>query len=84
MDRANVVMGWSVVGEGEDLRTKGALMSDHPNIYRQRNITGQEPYTDPNACIFLIEAEPAVMDAIDADDNYVILWREEIPEDDIA
>ena len=85
MERAEVVTDWIGTGAQED--SNRPSLGDAFTLSKWEDITGQPAANirpDPNAYVVYTEAETAVMDAIAADPNHVILegTREVIPEDE--
>ena len=76
--RIEVVSSWTENGGYAPL-----LREDH-GILNQSDITAQPSVNlmpDPNLYNVLVECTEAVLDAINADSAYLVLWQELIPED---
>jgi len=90
MQHGEILTAWGVNAMGQNtpqvtldyLMTPGESWSEGEAGYG----SGQgfyllTPPLDPNVCILYVHFTAKHMDAIDADPDYVILWREELPEE---
>ena len=81
--RAEVTTSWTGTGASTDDANRPQLGDDYALLKRE-DITGQPSANlqpDPNLYNVLVEVEESVLDAINADPDYLVLWQELIPED---
>ena len=81
MIKAAIVTPWVGVGAKED-SNRPQLADDHV-IAKWEDITGQPSAglpLDQNIYIVLAELQPSVLDQIEADSAYFVLWSEDMPE----
>ena len=79
---AEIATPWIGIGAEED--SNRPRVGDDYAIARWEDVTGQPSanlHPDPNLYIVLVRCEAAVLDAIEADDTYLVLWAEEESED---
>ena len=80
--QSEIMSPWVVRGDGERVVRvtqdfAGITMSD-TSCQPSANLT-----PDPNLMTCLVTCEEAVLDAIEADADYLVLWSEEIAEEEI-
>ena len=78
--RAEVLTRW--VGDGVSIGTahRPQLKDDYV-VLNYEDVTRQPSanlHPDPNMYTVLIECDPAVMNAIEIDSNYVVIWQQEV------
>ena len=76
MQRAELMTQWHVNSE-----LSPQVIEDHPSIFQFEDVTGQDGANLPppiNLYNVKIVADEATMDAIESDNNYYILWVEDV------
>jgi len=84
MIKASVNTAWMGDGCSEATAYKPKLTTDHPDIVKYEDDTGQPSENlapDPNMFSVLIECDEATLNGIIADSTYYLNWSETIPED---
>ena len=79
MIKAVIITPW--IGNGTEENSNRPQVGDDYGISKWEDVTGQPSENLPlaeNMYIVKLEAENAVLDAIEADDTYLVLWSEEI------
>ncbi|KKL83460.1 hypothetical protein LCGC14_1974480 [marine sediment metagenome] len=79
MWEAEIVTPW--IGAGIDNDPNRPQLGDDYAIKRWEDTTGQlsaNLHPDPSIYIVKVLVEAAVLDAIEADNNYQVLWAEEV------
>lgn len=77
--QAEVITPWTGTGAPDEMNRP--QVGDDYTIAKWEDVTGQPSENLPpaeNMYIVKLEAEDTVMDAIEADDTYQVLWSEEI------
>ena len=83
MNRAEILTAWTGTGTEQDSYSP-KITTDHPTIAKYEDITGQPSANltpNPNNFSSLIECDDATLAAIEADNQYYVVWSEVIPED---
>lgn len=71
---AQIIDTWIGSGINEDYIRPSIMDSPH-NITKWEDVTGQQsPPNTPNSVVIQVEAGKSVIDAIEADGNYQVLW----------
>ncbi|MGD9156914.1 MAG: hypothetical protein PVG39_00780 [Desulfobacteraceae bacterium] len=79
--QAEVITSW--IGDGSEENPNRPLIADHYSLDKWSDVTGQPSENlipDPNSCVIFIECEDTMMDQIETDSNYFVLWVENIEE----
>ena len=82
MEKADILSTWT--GDGSEDNPNHPSLQDTHAVSKWQDSTGTPAANlspEPNAVVLYVEAETAVMDAIEADENYIILTREVIPQE---
>ena len=85
MWRAEILTDW--IGDGLSLATGNRPhVANAYALARYEDVTGQPSANlqpDPNQFIVRIECEVDVLEAIESDNDYLVLWSEEVVDDAI-
>lgn len=80
MKRARVLTSWTGDGVTQETATRPALLADYA-LESCTDVTGQPAENlqpDPNLFAVEIVCDDAVLEAIDADSTYLVLWDEDV------
>ena len=80
--RAEITTTWTGTGAQDD--DNRPQLGDDYALRKWEDVTGQPSANlrpDPNLYVVRVECEEAVLDAIEADADYLVLWSEEIAEE---
>lgn len=81
--RAEILTPWvAAADDPSPMPSNHPKLADDYTFSKWEDVTGQPSANimpDPNLYIILVEAEQAIIEAIDADPDYEVLWSEEEP-----
>jgi len=84
MIQFEILTPWTGTGTEDD--PNRPQIADDYDIKKYEDTTGQAAanlYPNPNLFVAKIECEDAVFEAIDADDNYCVLWSSPVAKEEI-
>ncbi len=79
MWEAEIITPW--IGDGTEENSNRPQLGDDYTIKRWEDITGQPSenlHPDPSIYIVKVLVEAIILDVIEADSNYQVLWAEEV------